>query len=95
LERRGYDPKTLRFQIDRLGRAIQLAKSECELNEVETVMRRNALARENARLREALNQISNDPISFDECHGTHDGTRWRKCQTLAREALDAARSEEG
>lgn len=38
-------------------------------------------------LESVLRQIANDPISFDNTHGTHDATRWRKCQELAREAL--------
>jgi len=35
----------------------------------------------------AFSQIGNDPISFDERHGTNDGTRWRKCQEIARALL--------
>jgi len=47
------------------------------------------------RLRGLLGKIGNDPITFDEEFGTHDDTRWRKCQELARTGWVPAEAGEG
>ncbi len=44
-------------------------------------------------LLEALVEIGNDPITFDEKHGTDDSTRWRACQEIARAAIASATGE--